>query len=61
MMVTDEVPLPDTEATPLEPAVTLSVPSPTDKVAVSTPAPPSMSATPRPVFFRFTGCCSVAE
>ncbi|MOA22726.1 hypothetical protein D3C78_1433040 [compost metagenome] len=59
VIVTLPVPLPDTLA-PLVPAVTVSVPSPTDSVAVSTPLSASTSATDRPGFFRSSATCSVA-
>ncbi len=57
--VTDEVPLFDTEA-PLVPAVTVSVPSPTDSVAVSEPLPASTSLIDSPLFFSDRLACSVA-
>ena len=58
-IVTEPVPEPDTAA-PLEPAVTVSVPSPTESVAVSLPPSLSLSLTEAPVFFRFRGVCSPA-
>src|SRR5688572_15526996 len=56
---THEVPLPQTKA-PLVPAVTVSVPSPTDSVAVSEPPPASTSPTDSPLFFSDRLVCSVA-
>ena len=59
VIVTDEVPLFDTEA-PLLPAVTVSVPSPTDSVTVSEPLPASTSLIDSPLFFSDRLVCSVA-
>src|SRR5689334_4207411 len=58
VMVTDEEPLPETEA-PLVPAVTVSVPSVTDRVTVIDDEPASTSAMLSPLFFRLSDTCSV--
>ena len=55
----DELPLPLTVA-PLFPAAAVNVPSPTDKVSVSLPLPPSTSLTERLALFSETATCSVA-
>ena len=59
VMVTAAVPLFVTTA-PLVPAVTVRVPSPTDRVTVIEPAPASTSLIESPVFFSVSAVCSVA-
>ena len=60
VMVTDEVPEPDTSA-PLLPAVTASVPSVTARVTVIEPEPASASAIDSPLALRLSDTCSVFE
>ena len=59
LTVTDGLPLPETCA-PLVPAVTVSVPSPTDSVTVTWPEPASTSLIDSPLFFSDSATCSVA-
>src|SRR5690349_35257 len=59
-MVTDEEPDPETLA-PDVPAVTVSVPSVTDRVTVMEPLPASTSAMLRPLALRLSDTCSVFE
>ena len=60
VIVTDDVPLPETELTPLLPAAIVRMPGVTDKVTVTSFPAASTSAIDRPVPCSVRLVCSVA-